>query len=120
MNAPSRSLSRRDSMRTPRRFVLAILAALFASGGLALAAPLPSPSLAVGENIKRETGEIIVTAASTSVIRYTWRDSGDDPRSVSLVPPSGSTMGYAVQMTHTVVDGAKRTAVLEAMPDIDG
>ncbi len=107
-------------MRTPRRPTLAFLATLLAISGPALAAPLASPSLAVGENIKRETGEITVNGLSTSVIRYTWRDSGNDPRSVSLVPPSGSTMGYAVQMTHTVVDGVKRTAVLEAMPDPDG
>ena len=105
--------------------MLPILAIAFATlgivlGGPALAAPLAAPALAVGENIRRETGEITVNAVATTVVRYTWRDSAGDPRSVSLVPASGSTMGYAVQMTHTVVDGAKRTAYLEAMPDGDG
>jgi hypothetical protein len=98
---------------------LATLALAFAVAP-AVAAPLAAPALSAGQDIKRETGEIVVNGVSTTVVRYTWRDSQGDPRSVSLVPASASTMGYAVQMSHTVIDGVKRTAYLEAMPDGDG
>ncbi|HQR18848.1 MAG TPA: hypothetical protein PK948_10770, partial [Gemmatimonadales bacterium] len=101
-------------------------AVLFIAAGLAPllagAAPLGEATLLPGENIRQESGEVTVPGiGSVTVNRYTWRDSAGDPRSVSLVPASPSTSGYAVQMTYTVVDaGAKRTATINADPAGDG
>jgi uncharacterized repeat protein (TIGR02543 family) len=86
----------------------------------ALAAPLGAPALAPGQNILVESGEITVNAAPISVIRYAWRDSAGDPRSVSLVPASPVNSGYAAQMSYQVNDGGKRTVYLSADPGGDG
>ncbi len=92
-----------------------------ASTGFALAAPLAAPALASGEDIRRETGEITVNSAPVSVIRYTWRDSAGLPRSVSLVPASGATSGYAAQMSYQVFDAAvARHVYVAADPGIGG
>jgi hypothetical protein len=79
----------------------------------ASAAPLGAPSLGAGQDIRQETGEVTVNAASTTVVRYTWRDSAGLPRSVSLVPASGATSGYALQMTYQV-DGGATTVTMNA------
>jgi uncharacterized repeat protein (TIGR02543 family) len=109
---------------TAHRAVLArLLAATVLSllAGHAAAVPLAEPALAAGQDIRQETGEITVNAAAVTVVRYTWRDSRGDPRSVSLVPASPSTAGYAVQMSYTVIDaGNKRTAFINADPAPDG
>ncbi len=88
----------------------------------AFAAPLATPALTVGQDIRQESGEVTVPGlGSVSVVRYTWRDSQGDPRSVSLVPASPSTAGYAVQMTYVVSDsGNKRTATINADSTGDG
>jgi hypothetical protein len=83
------------------------------------AAPLLAPSLGAGQDIRQETGEITVNAVSTTVVRYTWRDSASLPRSVSLVPASGSTAGYALQMTYQV-DGGATTVTMNADSEADG
>ena len=58
--------------------------------------------------------------APVSVVRYTWRDSGGNPRSVSLVPASPATSGYAVQMTYTVPDGGGRNVYVNTGTAGDG
>jgi len=83
------------------------------------AAPLAAAALNPGENIRQETGEITVNAVSTTVVRYTWRDSVNLPRSVSLVPASGATSGYALQMTYQVDNGAT-TVTMNADSPGDG
>jgi FG-GAP-like repeat/Divergent InlB B-repeat domain len=81
----------------------------------AYAAPLSAPVLAVGQNILQESGEVTAGATTYTVVRYTWRDSAGKPRSVSLVPGSASTAGFAVQMTYVVSDGGvERTAYINA------
>ena len=94
----------------------AITACLIAN--VVLAVPLGTPTLPAGQNILRETGEVSVPAlGSVSVVRYTWRDSANLPRSVSLVPASPATSGYAVHMSFPV-GGA--TVYVNATADADG
>ena len=90
----------------------AATAVAFLCVSAAVAAPLGTPSLAAGQNIKVENGEVTIPGfgAPVTVVRYTWRDSATYPRSVSLVPAGGTT-GYAVQMTYTKNLGAN-TVVL--------
>ena len=95
-----------------------ILASLAAAGARAQA--LPAPTLAAGENIRRETGTVTVNATPITVVRYVWRDSGGNPRSVALVPGSDTTSGYAVQMSYMVNEGGLRTVYLNADPAGDG
>jgi hypothetical protein len=84
----------------------------------ASAAPLGAPSLGAGQDIRQETGEINVNG-STTVVRYTWRDSAGLPRSVSLVPASGATSGFALQMTY-LADGGATLVSVNADPLSDG
>src|SRR4051812_49959153 len=99
--------------RFAQRFLLVQCAAWLGCAS-ALAAPLADPALNPGENIRRDTGEVTVNGSPVHVTRYVWRDSGGDPRSVSLVPGSASTSGYAVQMSYQVNDAGKRTVFLNA------
>ena len=103
----------------PLTLAAALWAAVSFSAALQ-AAPLASPSLSPGEDIRRENGEVTVNATPVTVIRYTWRDSAGRPRSVSLVPASGLTSGYAVQITYQVNDGMLRTVEVNAMPGANG
>jgi hypothetical protein len=97
----------------------ALWAAAFFSGSVH-GAPLAAPSLSPGVDIRQENGEVTVNGAPITVVRYTWRDSASRPRSVSLVPASPATSGYAVQMTYQVNDGVLRTVEINAAPVVNG
>jgi hypothetical protein len=98
----------------------ALAAALAFAAIDAAAQALGTPALAAGENIRRETGTVTVNASPIPVVRYVWRDSGGNPRSVALVPASVTTSGYAVQMSYMVNEGGLRTVYLNADPAGDG
>lgn len=97
---------------TQNRAALALVLACMAPA--ALAAPLAAPGIAGPTSIVREEGEITLNGVPVSVIRYSWRDSKLRTRSVSLVPASGATSGYAVQMTYEIDDGGWRTVYVNA------
>ena len=101
-----------------RTSILAAAAAIVAALLPVHAAPLGTPALAAGQDIRVEGGEITIAGlGSVTVTRYTWRDSGGNPRSVSLVPASASTSGYAVRFTY--VSGGNPVNV-DADPAADG
>jgi hypothetical protein len=81
------------------------------------AAPLATPALGAGQNILVENGEITVSGIGTvTVVRYAWRDAGNVPRSVALVPASASTSGYALRFTYQVA-GATVNVDADAVAD---
>ena len=79
------------------------LAFAVASAFATHAAPLANPALGAGQDILVENGEVTVAGfGAVTVVRYTWRDSAGNPRSVALVPASGSNSGYALRFTYVV------------------